>query len=130
MTEKHASKFSVSVGGRRVVVVVGSKSQTVNICTVADRAGDYETIYRLYGRDPLTVQSLSPFADISQLTDWLGGLDALPEDPGLQGGLPELVPAPNTNDPWLDGAKRAVEEAIERLIESSRGIHICTESNT
>ncbi len=42
--ERHATRLR---DGRQVVLVRGTKTQTVNVCTSDDRAGDYEHVYRL-----------------------------------------------------------------------------------
>lgn len=57
-----------SIGSRRVKVVKGAKSQTVNVCTSCGIAGEYEYIVRIR----------PPYADEGQLSAMgLRSVDAL-----------------------------------------------------
>jgi hypothetical protein len=115
-----AGGFSRTVGDRLVVVVIGSRSQTVSICTAAIRRGQYEDRYRLVGRAPLVPEDIEVHRNVGQLRGWLEALGSSVrrEDPQAPGRtLPSLIAAPPADNPCLRESITAVETEIDRLVE-------------
>src|SRR4051794_27255218 len=111
--------FSTLLGGRLVVVAIGSKSQTVSICTAANRRGEYEDRYRIVGRAPLLREDVDAHGSVEELRGWLGdlGASAKREDPQTPGRtLPSLIPAPAAHDRWLTESISVAEAEIDRLV--------------
>jgi hypothetical protein len=52
------SKTKVQVEGRDVYLVVGAKSETINVCNPDNVVGSYQTVYRVEGSYMLTLLSL------------------------------------------------------------------------
>ncbi len=65
--------------GRRVVHVVGSNTQTVNIYTNEGRAGDYEVTYRLPVVEEIQPADIADLDDVAALEEWLLDHGAVPE---------------------------------------------------
>lgn len=107
-----------TVDGRRVKIVRGVKSQTVNICTSANEIGRYEVTYRLAPDVDVTADELVELADLEALKAWLLARDGEPEVPGKPGS-PAMpgVPASVADDVWVLAAQAAVDQAITSLVE-------------
>ena len=115
-----ASDTLADVAGRRVRIVRGRKSQTVNVCTPANAIGEYEVTYRLRPDVDVTAAELSELADLDTLKAWLLARDAAPEAPGARSPsrIIPRVPAPPPDDPWLVNARAAVERAITLVVQA------------
>lgn len=59
-----------------MVAAVGPRSQTVSICTPANRRGEYEVKYRILGRAPVVPADISAHGAVEELLGWLNGLGA------------------------------------------------------
>jgi ADP-ribosylglycohydrolase len=120
---------NVYVEGRRVYVVTGSSSQTVNICSAANVRSRYEWIYRLRGAT-VTKAEVAAHATLDSLRNWLVQRSAVLEvgtTAAVALGLTTSatyatvrIPDPVTVVPpsgeWLDNAVRVVETAIDSLV--------------
>lgn len=118
MEQSGPSRERITVAGRDVIVVRGTRTQTVNICTPANTAGQYQARFRLPITADLRTADLANLTDLDALTARLQELGAEPEDPVTTGTrpLPPLVPAPPGDDPWLRRATDAVDHAIDTLL--------------
>lgn len=113
-----ASRDITTVAGRRVKIVRGSKSQTVNICSPANVVGDYDITYRLSPDVDIVADELAELADLDALTAWLLARDGeaeLPTRPGSR-AIPSIA-ASVAHDEWLDAATAAADAAITALVE-------------
>ena len=85
----------IEICGRKIKIAIGSKSQTINICTKDNQHGKYEFVIRLY--PPFIEQGTiiqSNFASIDQLVRFLcnekGGKletqlqESIPLSPGVE----------------------------------------------
>jgi hypothetical protein len=117
------------VGERRIKVVTGRRTQTVNICTSAGQAGEYEYVLRL--RPPFTSESelvSQAFSSIDQLTAYVrlvhGG--ELEKTPGLE-ATQQAGPSAGSEargidlshvplSAWAEKARAATESAINQLV--------------
>lgn len=113
-----ASRDLTTVAGRRVKIVRGSKSQTVNICSAANVVGDYDITYRLSADVALVADELAELADLEALTSWLLARDGEPEVPGRPGTrvIPSVA-ASVADEQWIGAATAAVDGAITALVE-------------
>ncbi len=131
---KPASTTVTTVAGRRVKIARGTKSQTVNICTLANEVGIYELRYRLDSAVDVTTAELAELADLDALEAWLLARGGSPEAPGASSAGSHLVPrisAPPADDDWVLVATAAVDRAVTALVEllwsSSAQIRTSTE---
>ncbi len=117
MTEP-VSDTLTTVAGRRVKVVRGTKSQTINVCTSANEIGVYDVTYRLRPDIEVTTADLAGLADLPALDAWALAQGGDPEVPGQPGAPAVLsVPAPGADDAWVLTARAAVDRAITKLAE-------------
>lgn len=115
MTSPSLNNFLVA--GRRVKIVRGTASQTVNICTPANEIGTYETTYRLSLDVPVDGAELAALADLEALGRSLKGRGAQSEVPGKPGARAlTSVKAPPADDAWVVEAQAAVDAAISTLV--------------
>jgi len=113
-----------SVASRRVYVVQGTRTQTINICDANNRRGDYDWIVRIIEPPFVTPQEIDAFADIDGLIRWLqqerGGL--IEQSPAADVAT-EIAPAPldagylPQSDPWIKKARALVESSIDALVQ-------------
>jgi hypothetical protein len=113
-----ASSDVTTVAGRRVKIVRGPKSQTVNICTAENEIGRYEITYRLSPHVDVAAAELAEVADLEALKAWLLARDAEPELPAQPGSraVPSVA-ASLAGDAWVADAQAAVDGAITSLVE-------------
>ncbi len=129
------------IDGRRVVIDQRSKSQTINICSDANRKGHYERTFRLFRGSFVTKAEVAARTDLNDLQTWLRDRRAedegprVPRNPGTghsatpigqprptsgPAAAPEPVvattPAVVLGEPWLAAATRVVEVAIDSLV--------------
>ena len=117
MTEP-VSDTLTTVAGRRVKVVRGTKSQTINVCTRANEIGNYEVTYRLPADVEVTTAEFAGLADLAALDGWALARLGDPEVPGQPGASAGLsVPPPSADDAWVVSAQAAVDRAITTLVE-------------
>lgn len=55
------------VGGRMVKLTCRGGVQSINICTAANRGGDYEEVHYLKEKFKMTVDEVARFADLNSL---------------------------------------------------------------
>ena len=113
------------------MLVRGTKTQTVNVCTLEDRAGDYEHVYRLPIAEDVQPADLAEMADAAALHDWVTNHNGLAEQREGQGGravLP-LVEVEEDRD-WLAAATTAVETVLDDVVTEFWRSRTCTASNT
>jgi hypothetical protein len=117
MTETLSNTLT-TVAGRRVKVVRGKKSQTINVCTPLNRIGAYDITYRLAPDVEVTTAELAGLADLPAVDAWALARGGDPEVPG-EPGAPAVVsvPPPSLDDAWLVSARAAVDRAITRLVD-------------
>ena len=112
----------VMVGQRRVVHTVGSKTQTVRICTDANREGVYEDGFSFPASEEISLDDLAAQPDLAALRAWLiehGGQPVTTDGyPGAH--LPALIEAPAADDPWVIEAKAAVDRVLVKVVDSFR----------
>ena len=110
------------VGQRRVVHTVGSKTQTVRICTDANQEGVYEDGFSLAASEDISLDDLAAQPDLAALRAWLvehGGQPLTTNGyPGAR--LPALIPPPAAKDPWVVEAKASVDRVLIRVVDSFR----------
>ncbi len=113
-----SSDTLTTVAGRRVKVVRGTRSQTVNVCTPANEVGTYEITYRLPIDVDVTTAELAGLADLHALDAWALARSGDPDVPGQPGAPAVLsVPSPGADDPWVVSAQAAVDRAMTELVE-------------
>lgn len=107
---------SFEVAGRRVFVSTGAKTQTINVCTPANKRGEYEVRYRLPAVARIAAEDLPELASLAALGDWLLSVrSAQAESPS---GAPIPLPSvPAAVGPWLTGVIPLVERAIDGLVD-------------
>ena len=117
-----------NVDGRRVKVVTGGKTQTVNICTAENRHGAYDYTLRL--RPPfITEEQLrrAAFSSVIELIQYLqqnhnASIERSPSDVSVPSSAPVIIskplPAPLSNGEttWHHRAKKIVEESIDQFV--------------
>ena len=111
-----------TVDGRTVRVVTGQISQTVNVCTTANKLGDYEWIVRLMPGRFVERAEVEKYPDIEALVNWLeterhGHVERRPTD---ETEVEEPRPEPRSLDPedkiWVERAMRITEICIDELV--------------
>jgi hypothetical protein len=113
-------RFSVLIGGRRVIVTIGTRSQTIAICTVENQAGKYDAIFRLTGRAPLLPEDVTVHDDADKLRMWISSLGSSAQYVGMKSGrrlLPELIASPAADDAWLADSVAVVEAELDLLTQ-------------
>jgi hypothetical protein len=113
----------IEVEGRRVKVVTGSSSQTVNVYADNDVPGVYDPKLRIRGRDQFVTQeqlAQHDFGTIGELVDYLKSEHGAQEErTSRQGRSAAVRPAPIAADgSWGARHVEAVEDCINKLIES------------
>lgn len=107
----------VLVGGRRVKIVRGRDTQTVNVCTEANEIKTYETTYRLGLDVSVDGAELATFPDLEALREALLSRGAQIEVPGKPGSRAlESVASPPADDEWVVKAQAAVDAAMTELL--------------
>jgi hypothetical protein len=123
------------IGNRRVFIKDGTWTQTVNICDASNRHGNYETVYRITGRECFVRPAdVTHCRTLDQLSNLLVTQHHASLEPGrvtvpvvgvtaataIRADAASCVqPTPlacSLNDPWLSEARQAVERAIDRLV--------------
>ncbi len=104
--------------GRQVVLVRGTKTQTVNVCTPAARAGAYEHVYRLPIAEDVEPKDLAELADAAALHDWVASHRGVEEQQrDGRRGRPVLPLVDVEADPgWLAAATTAVETVLDDAV--------------
>ncbi len=104
--------------GRRVVHVVGSNTQTVNICTNEGRAGDYEVTYRLPVVEEIQPADIADLDDVAALEEWLLDHGAVPEHrQGASGARLWPLVSNAVSAPWMTAATDAVERVLDAVVQ-------------
>ena len=112
--ERHSTRMR---DRRQVVLVRGTKTQTVNVCTADDRVGDYAHIYRLPIAEDVELADLAELADVAALRDWAASRNGVEEQDG-RGGRSVLLPLVDVDVDvsWLTSATKAVEVVLEDVV--------------
>jgi hypothetical protein len=103
--------------GRQVVLVRGTKTQTVNVCTADNRDGEYAHTFRLPIVEDVEVADLAELADTAALRDWVASRNGIEEQQDGRGGravLPLVDVAVDAG--WLTSATRAVEAVLDEVV--------------
>jgi hypothetical protein len=127
------------IQNRRIFLNERHKSQTVSVCTLDNRQGDYEHVFRLIGQPYVSPSEVGARPTLDDLEAWLlqrGFRDEGPR-PGMGNGeraagavtrraavgvtrvaAPNVagIPAAMLGAPWLATATRVVEVAIDALV--------------
>lgn len=124
---------SFSIRGRTIWLVMGKISQTINVCTEANRRGDYAWKVRLPAGRALTSADLGMSASVDdlirRLTTEFGGVVELAPD-GSTGDRLELArpaaplaerqriarPTAVSDDEWIERARKITELCINELV--------------
>ena len=107
---------------RRIFLVKGARSQTVNVCTPDNQRGRYQNVFRLSASAPVSEADIASHTTLAALEEMLlerGGHDEGPRDadvPTETPRTPPTVPAVQLGDTWLDNAVRTTEIAIDALV--------------
>lgn len=114
-------KYSKEVAGRVVVVLTGTKTQTVNVCAKGKKTSPYEAIYELQlAGGGLPEEEFPPVENLEDLRDILvgrGGFLRAGHVSPLLANLVNRIPAPAIDNLWMRNAKAAVEQAITNLVD-------------
>ncbi len=103
--------------GRRVVLVRGTKTQTVNVCTLDAPAGEYEHVYRLPIGEDVEPVDLAELADAAALHDWVASHRGVEEQRDGRGGRPVLpLVEVEADADWLTAATTAVETVLDEVV--------------
>lgn len=104
--------------GRQVFLVRGTKTQTVNVCTLDGQAGDYEHVYRLPIAEDVEPADLAELADAAALHDWVASHRGVEEQQrDGRSGRPVLPLVEVEADPhWLAAATTAVETVLDDVV--------------
>ena len=91
------------LGGRRVIVRTGTKSQTVNVCTRRNAPGEYEAVYRLPVLSAIAASDVPEMADLHAFGIWLVETrNALLEGPSGRPAVPgAAVSVSAADEAWL-----------------------------
>lgn len=116
------SREWVSVGGRRVVIVRGTRTQTVSICTERNQPGRYQSRYRMPIEADIRAEDLDELPDLQSLQTFLESHNGQPEIGGKASpaSLPSLIDPPGPEDAWLQSACAATDKAVTALVEEFR----------
>jgi hypothetical protein len=105
------------VDGRAVYLVKGSQSQTVNICTMENRRGMYESRFRLDAHHVISDPDVSRHPNLDHLKAWLRAVGAR-EEGSRTGDIGDRPARPSArlvdveaDEAWLDNAVRLVDVA-------------------
>ncbi len=104
--------------GRQVVLVRGTKTQTVNVCTLDAPVGDYEHVYRLPIAEDVEPADLAELADAAAVHDWVASHRGVEEQQrNGRSGRPvlPLVDVEADSD-WLIAATTAVETVLDDVV--------------
>src|SRR3712207_3098527 len=99
MTSPAGNNLTV-VAGRRVKVARGTKSQTINVCTPANKLGLYDTKYVLAPDVEILPAELAALKDLPALDRWALEHDGHRVHPGHPAPRPPHVPAPDADNDW------------------------------
>jgi hypothetical protein len=106
--------------GRQVVLVRGSKTQTVNVCALDYSSGGYEHVYRRLIGENVEPADLEELADAAALHDWVAsrsGAEELQQD-GVSGRPVLPLVDVESNAGWLKAATTAVEKVLDDVTTS------------
>src|SRR5262249_17305791 len=97
---------------------IGSKSQTIAICTPENVLGQYEVGYRLMGATPLTEGDVAAHPTLVKLVDWINSFgEAISREYDSQRRLlPGLIDPVDPSDPWWLTTTSIIEHEIDGLI--------------
>ena len=108
------------IGGRRVFLNTGEKTQTVRVCDANNRRGDYEWIIRTFAPVRVTEAEVAAQSNVNDLITWLKNIkrgkvekEPLPE----AGATREALPRPEEENTWIEIAVVVVEQAIDQLVQ-------------
>jgi hypothetical protein len=97
---------------------MGTKSQTVNVCTSKNKRGEYEAKYRLSVLSAIVPADVPEVADVGALGAWLVETrNALREEPSGQVIIPPAVGVQAADETWLRSAVEMVEQAVDLLVD-------------
>ena len=112
--------FTVEISKRHVIVITGVRTQTVNICTRANRKGEYDETYQLDIGSKVDESDLSSLDNLVALRQWLelrGGERRAATARGTVSKLVKRIPSPAADDPWVHQAVIATEMAMGYLLD-------------
>ncbi len=103
--------------GRQVVLVRGTRTQTVNVRTLDGPAGAYDYVYRLLIAERVEPADLAELADAAALHDWVASHGGIEEQRSGRSSRPVLRLVDVEADPdWLAAATAAVEKVLDEVV--------------
>lgn len=110
---------SATVEGRDVYHRLGTRTQSVSICTSDNREGVYEDRYSLPIAVELSATDLAAQPDLRALRDWLASHGGQPLSTDGRPGdrLPPLCAASVADEQWVADAKAAVERVLDAVVD-------------
>lgn len=107
------------VEGRVVFHRLGTKTQTINICTSENIEGTYAERYGMPISVEVPLVELAAQPDLAALRTWLisHGAEPLPTDTAARVRMPALVGAAHADDAWVAQARSAVERALTEEVD-------------
>ncbi len=121
-----AKRQRVAVAGRAVWVVTGSLSQTINVCTPANKQGRYDWIVRLSLEFFVGAEDVEAFQTVEQLIEWLtekksGYVEKQPSEEFLDEEIAPPVARETASVSldeieWIEHAIRLTEMCIDELV--------------
>lgn len=108
------------VQGRHIFHQMGTKTQTVSICTDVNQKGVYAERFSLAASEDISDDDLAAQPDLATLRDWLvrHGGQPLATDGRPGAHLPPLLEAPAAHDPWVLEATAAVDRVLVAVVDS------------
>lgn len=103
------------------MLIRGTKTQTVNICTVDGRAGDYEHVYGLPIAEDIEAADVAELADAAALHDWVLSRRGLEEQQSKgRSGRPVLPLVQIEADPhWRSSMTPSLRSWLARTCTAS-----------
>lgn len=112
--ERHTTNLR---DGRQVVLVRGTRTQTVNVRTPHGGAGDDEHVYRLPIAEDVEPADLAELADPAALRDWVASRNGVAEQrDGRRGRAVLPLVDVQEDSAWLAAATTAVETVLDDVV--------------
>jgi hypothetical protein len=110
--------FTATIDGRRIIVRVGSRSQTVSVASVGAETGIYDRRYRLpVAGGILTQADIEACTNLESLSNLMAERKADDADKPVRTMLPELITVDVVDPEWLRAAVERVEREITKLVD-------------